>query len=174
MSEFARTLWDLLGLSDNHRRARQRRTAVALGQVSPGQRRGVMRQRYDALVEEMKQIYGIRVRTWRRSSSGCAWMVRYADGTVSKLVEAPYPKGPVSCAVFLHEIAHHAIGFGRYQPRCLEEYHAWRWALEVMQAKGLNVTPAVRKRMTDSVRYAVSKAKRRGLKKLPVELQPYV
>ncbi len=132
-----------------------------------------MRKRYEALVDEMKRTYEIRVRKWRSSSSGCAWIVRYDNGDERNLIEAPYPKGPISCAIFLHEVGHHAIGFGTYRPRCLEEYHAWQWALQTMEAKGLNVTAAVQKRMAESLRYAVQKARRRGLKALPEQLSAY-
>ena len=96
------------------------------------------------------------------------------DGSSARLVEAPYPRGPMSCAIFLHEVGHHAIGFGRYRPRCLEEYHAWRWSLDTMREYGFNVTPAVQRRMADSLRYAVHKALRRGLKRVPRELEPYL
>ncbi len=132
-----------------------------------------MRHRYDLLVEEMKQAYGIRVRKWRTSTSGCAWVVQYHDGTISRLIESPYPRGPMSCAVFLHEIGHHAIGFNTHRLRCLEEYDAWRWAIDTMRERGLNVTAAVEKRMDEAVRYALRKARRRGLKQLPAELEPY-
>jgi hypothetical protein len=132
-----------------------------------------MRQRYDDLVVEMKRTHGVRVRKWRTGSTGCAWVVRYDDGTESRLVEAPYPRGPVSCAIFLHEIGHHAIGFDTHRLRCLEEYDAWRWALDAMRARSLNVTAAVQQRMAESLRYAVRKARRRGLKALPAELRPY-
>ena len=91
-----------------------------------------------------------------------------------RLIEAPRPRGPMSCAVFLHEVGHHAIGFGRYRPRCLEEYHAWRWALAEMRARGFSVTPAVERRVTEALRYAVDKARRRGLRRLPAELVPYL
>ncbi|MBT8483936.1 MAG: hypothetical protein KJO43_00045 [Phycisphaerae bacterium] len=123
---------------------------------------------------EMKNAYGVRIHRWRSSSSGCAWEVRDRRGVVSRLIEAPYPRGPMSCAIFLHEIGHHAIGFGRYRPRCLEEYHAWAWAIDAMRANGFNVTAAVQKRMADSLRYAVAKAQRRGLKRVPRELLPYL
>ncbi|MEE9128496.1 MAG: hypothetical protein V3T84_00630 [Phycisphaerales bacterium] len=162
----AATLWDLLGLT-------KRKRPSAPGNPQPPAR-PPMRRRYDALVVEMKQTYGIRVRKWRSSSTGCAWIVRYNDGDERRLIEAPYPKGPTSCAIFLHEVGHHAIGFGTYRPRCLEEYHAWQWALQTMRAKGLNVTAAVEKRMAESLRYAVQKAQRRGLKSLPPQLGAYV
>ena len=80
----------------------------------------------------------------------------------------------MSCAVFLHEVGHHAIGLGAYRPRCLEEYHAWRWSLETMLELGFNVTDAVRRRRDESLHYAIAKASRRGLKRLPVELVPFL
>lgn len=160
--DFAPSLWHLLGLAPRPAPPKRARP-----------RRGVMQARYDELVREMKAAYGVRVRRWRTSSTGCAWVVQYHDGTVSRLVEAPYPRGPISCAVFLHEIGHHAIGFDTHRLRCLEEYDAWRWALETMRARGLNVTAAVERRVDESLRYAVAKARRRGLKRLPAELAPY-
>ncbi len=133
-----------------------------------------MRERYDALVVEMRRRYGVRVRKWRTSSSGCAWELHGHDGSTVRMIEAPRPRGPMSCAIFLHEIGHHAIGFGRYRPRCLEEYHAWCWAIETMRERGLNVTAAVERRMDESVRYAVEKARRRGLRRVPPELIRYL
>lgn len=130
-----------------------------------------MAARYEALTRQMLREHDVRVRKWRSSMSGCAWEVYYASGRVSRLIESPKPKGPMSCAIFLHEIGHHAIGFGRYRPRCLEEYHAWRFAIEQMEVHGIKVTDGVRKRMDESLRYAVDKAKRRGLRQLPVELE---
>jgi hypothetical protein len=132
-----------------------------------------MAERYDAMTRDMLQLHGVRVRRWRTSMSGIAWQIRYKDGRVTKLIESPRPKGPMSAAVFLHEIGHHAIGFNVYKPRCLEEYHAWFFSIQQMEALGLNVTDAVRRRMHQSLRYAVQKAQRRGIKALPPELAPY-
>ncbi len=130
--------------------------------------------RYDAVVQAMLTQYGIRVRKWRKSMSGVAWMVEYTDGRLVRLIEAPKPKGPMSAAIFLHEIGHHAIGFNVYKPRCLEEFHAWRWSLEAMQQQNLNITDQVRYRMHLSLWYAVSKAKRRGIRSIPAELVPFM
>jgi hypothetical protein len=132
-----------------------------------------MESRYEAVTRLMLKTHGVRVRKWRTSMSGVAWCLTYRDGTVKRLIEAPRPRGPMSAAVFLHEIGHHAIGFNVYKPRCLEEYHAWRWSLEAMHAHGLNITDQVRYRMHASLWYAVAKAKRRGIKSLPAELEPY-
>ena len=133
-----------------------------------------MKARYEELVVDMKRRYGIRVVRWRSSTSGCAWQVHYKDGTMARLIESPHPRGPMSCAVFLHEIGHHAIGFKTYRPRCLEEYHAWRWSFETMIALDLNLTEAVRRRRDDALHYAIQKAARRGLKRLPGELIPFL
>ncbi|MEM1424330.1 MAG: hypothetical protein AAGH64_10040, partial [Planctomycetota bacterium] len=129
--------------------------------------------RYDELVRTMLDRYGLRVRKWRTSMSGVAWEVHYRDGSVSRLIEAPRPRGPMSAAVFLHEVGHHAIGLRTYAPRCLEEYHAWAWSLRAMEENGFNVTDRVRRRMAESLAYAVHKARRRGLKRLPSELEPF-
>lgn len=122
----------------------------------------------------MKQRHGIRVNRWRSSTSGCAWQIEYHNGSTSRLIEAPYPRGPVSAAVFLHEVGHHAIGFYRYKPRCYEEYMAWMWALQAMRDNHITITPRVEKLVDQCLRYAVAKARRRRLKKLPVELVKYL
>ena len=129
--------------------------------------------KYDAIVEQMKHTYGFQIRKWRTSMSGCAWELKDRQGNISRMVESPYPKGPMSCAIFLHEVGHHAIGFHTYKPRCLEEYYAWAWSLESMHANGIKVTNGVLKRRDDSLKYALAKALRRGLKRIPEELIPY-
>lgn len=183
MSWIGETLWDFLRPRRQSSRDRATNSAMARSRVSaPGRINTIrlakpkssMQLRYDALVEEMKRLHGIRVRKWRKSSSGVAWAVRYADGKVVKLIESPYPRGPMSCAIFLHEVGHHAIGLGVYKPRCLEEYRVWQWAIEEMRARGFNVTEAVLRRVDRSMRYAVGKAKRRGIQSVPAELQAYV
>ena len=167
MTTIQRTLWDLV--------TRKPRRKPSTRPDAPSVRRtGAMAERYERVTRAMLATHGVRVRRWRTSMSGVAWQVTYADGSVSKLIEAPRPRGPMSAAVFLHEIGHHAIGFGTYTPRCLEEYHAWRFALDTMRAEGLNVTERVLSRERESVCYAIAKATRRGLKRLPHELEPYL
>jgi hypothetical protein len=179
------TLWDIIEpLIPGRRKAKgreaasSRRSVARQGKpVSPPLRSPAagpsMQDRYDRVVQEMLALHNIRVRKWRTSMTGMAWYVTYRDGTVSRLIESPRPKGPMSAAVFLHEVGHHAIGFNVYKPRCLEEYHAWRWSLEQMEALGLNVTDQVRLRMHQSLHYAVEKAKRRGIREVPSELAPF-
>jgi hypothetical protein len=132
-----------------------------------------MAARYDEITRQMLERHGIRVRRWRTAMTGIAWEVRYRDGSTARLIEAPKPKGPMSAAVFLHEIGHHVIGFNVYKPRCLEEYHAWAFAIAQMESLGLNITDNVRRRMHLSLRYAIQKAQRRGLRQLPPELEPF-
>jgi len=178
------TLWDLL--KPAKRRAAERRaheTSPSDPQAprapKPSQRatatsRLTMRERYAQMQRDTLREYGVRVHRWRSSMTGCAWEVHYHAGGVSRLIEAPRPKGPMSAAIFLHEIGHHAVGFGVYKPRCYEEYKVWEWALAEMDRRGLNVTPAVRQRMRDSLDYAMHKARRRGLKHIPDEFARYL
>jgi hypothetical protein len=133
-----------------------------------------MQVKYEQITKQMLSKYGVRVRKWRSSMSGVAWQVTYRDGSVSKLLESPKPKGPMSAAIFLHEIGHHAIGFHTYKPRCLEEFYAWKFSIDTMHELGLNVTDRVHERMHDSLHYALAKALRRGLKRVPQELEPYM
>lgn len=174
----ALTLWDLLPSRAKRKPAPRRRIEPARPAAPvPSQAKKpptAMQVRYEQATREMLAKYGVRVRKWRSSMSGVAWQVTYQDGTVSRLIESPKPKGPMSAAIFLHEIGHHAIGFGTYKPRCLEEYYAWKFSIEAMEELGLNLTDRVHERMHDSLHYAVEKALRRGLKRLPEELLPYV
>lgn len=130
--------------------------------------------RYDRVIAEMVVRYGVKVRRWRKSMSGVAYEIEYRDGTRKRLIESPRPRSPLSMAIFLHEIGHHAIGLGRYKPRCLEEYHAWMFSLRAMEENGLEVTDKVRTRVKRSLEYAVSKAARRGIKNLPPELHEFI
>lgn len=125
---------------------------------------------YTPLVDEMKKCYDIRVRRWRKSMSGVAWRVRYSDGRVQHWIESPFPKTRISLAIFLHEVGHHAVGWGVYRLRCEEEYRVWLWALAKMRELGIEPDARTLRRFERSMQYAVGKAVRRGLKSLPVEL----
>jgi hypothetical protein len=102
--------------------------------------------------------------------TGCAWRVRFSDGRSINWIEAPRPKTPISLAIFLHEVGHHVIGFDRYRLRCEEEYHVWLWALGQMEDLGIPPTAAVLRRFDRSMHYAVAKAIRRGVRRLPEAL----
>ncbi len=129
---------------------------------------------FPAIVEKMKKRYDIRIHKWRSSMSGCAWRVYHHDGRVVNWIESPYPKTPISLAIFLHEVGHHAIGFQTYKKRCEEEYHVWVWAINEMRKLGVEPDARVCKRFELSMQYAVGKAMRRGLKMLPEPLNQFL
>ena len=170
------TLWDLLRkpaappviVRPGSQPTRSKRTRAKSPRATPAL------DRYQTMERTMLAEHNIRVRKWRTSRSGVAWEVHYRDGTISRLIESPRPRGPISAAIFLHEVGHHAIGFNTYRPRCLEEYHAWRYSLEQMERWSLNITQRVLDRRHDALHYAIAKARRRGLKRLPAELIPYL
>jgi hypothetical protein len=126
------------------------------------------------IVEEMKSRYDIRVRRWRPSMSGKAWRVYYHDGRAVNWVESPKPRTPISLAIFLHEVGHHVIGFQKYRRRCEEEFHVWMWALNEMRRHGVEPNEKVHRRVELSMRYAVDKAVRRGIKQIPETLLRYL
>ena len=115
----------------------------------------------------------IRVRRWRRDMTGCAWQTVHADGRRVCWIEAPVPRTPISLAIFLHEVGHHAIGFDTYRRRCEEEYHAWQWALARMRLLGVEPDGRTLARVEVSLRYAVDKAVRRGMTVVPASLVPF-
>jgi hypothetical protein len=128
---------------------------------------------FSPIVAAMKAAHDVRVRRWRRNMTGCAWRVYFHDGRVINWVEAPRPRTPISLAIFLHEVGHHVIGFDAYRLRCEEEYHAWAWALAEMRRWGVEPDAKVSRRVELSMRYAVDKAMRRGLKRLPDALHRF-
>lgn len=133
------------------------------------------RQRYyDAMVEELKARYKIAIRKWRKHMSGVAYELKYRDGTIKRLITAPRPRSSVSASIFLHEVGHHAVGFRRYKPRCLEEYYVWQWAFREMQTRQIPIDLRVLRHYRRSMFHYVCMAKRRGLKELPDELHQFL
>ncbi len=128
---------------------------------------------YSPIVRMIKVRHRIRVRRWRGNMTGCAWRTEYRDGRVINWIEAPVPRTAISLSIFLHEVGHHVIGFDRYKRRCEEEYHVWQWALAQMRALGVEPDDRVKRRYALSMRYAVGKAIRRGIKDLPQELKQF-
>jgi hypothetical protein len=129
---------------------------------------------YEPIVAHAKLRHAIRVRRWRRNMTGCAWRTRYRDGSVVNWIESPYPRTPISLSIFLHEVGHHVIGFDTYRLRCEEEFHAWDWSVREMRRLGVEPDAKVLRRFELSMRYAVDKAVRRGLKRLPTTLLPFI
>jgi hypothetical protein len=129
---------------------------------------------FATIVRDMRRKYDLRIRKWRTTMSGCAWRVYHADGRAVNWIEAPYPKTPISLAIFLHEVGHHVIGFEKYKKRCEEEYHVWLWAIKEMKKLGVEPDERVQRRFDLSMQYAVDKAVRRGIKQLPLTLHRFV
>ncbi|MEY5060164.1 MAG: hypothetical protein RIS45_85 [Planctomycetota bacterium] len=146
--------------------------------VMPSPPRGIdherpAQRRYDAIVGEFLATHGLRVRCWRRSLSGLATLRIFRDGRQERTIESPYPTSPLRLAIFLHEVGHHVIGLGTFRPRCLEEFHAWRYAIDRMNELGVPTEGTVQRRFERSMRYAVAKSTRRGIRRVPAELAPF-
>ena len=128
-------------------------------------------------IEYAETVDGARIAIKRKPAEGTPVVFVHGLAVNADLWDVPPIDGPGfsfrGLPTVLHEVGHHAIGLKTYSPRCLEEYHAWAWALNTMREHGFNVTPSVERRMAESLQYAVAKAARRGLKRLPVELQPF-
>ena len=191
MSGFFATLWDMLRPPARVAEQKVADTKAAETQVvepkiarevasSPRRKRAkrekapTKAERFEAIARVQLERYAIRVRKWRRGMTGIAWYVTYTDGRVQRLIEAPRPKTEMSLAILLHEVGHHAIGFNTYKPRCLEEYHAWQYAFRAMAEHGVEITEPVKRRYDASMRYAIGKATRRGIKAIPEELRGFV
>jgi hypothetical protein len=125
------------------------------------------------ITNEIRKRYDIHVRRWRRTMTGKAWRVYHHDGRVVNWIESPQPKTAISLSIFLHEVGHHVIGFEKYRRRCEEEFHVWMWALGEMRRFGIEPDARVLRRVELSMRYAVGKALRRGIKRLPELLQQF-
>jgi hypothetical protein len=119
--------------------------------------------RYAPQAIQLLGEFGVRVCHWRSNMTGIAWL-----GHPRRPIEAPHPKSPLSFAVLAHEVGHHANG--RLRPRWREEQLAWEFALEHMARLGVPVSEAVTERYHQSMRYALVKALRRGLREIPPEL----
>lgn len=127
---------------------------------------------YEALVAEFKNRYKISIRKWRSQMSGAAYELQYRDGRIKRLITAPRPRSPVSAAIFLHEVGHHAVGFHRYASRCLEEYYVWQWAFREMTARNIPVDDKVLRHYRRSMHHYVRIAKHRG-EYIPHELHAF-
>ena len=136
---------------------------------SPALRRAI----YAQMVGELKARYKISIRKWRSHMSGVAYELKYPTGMIRRMVTAPRPRSPVSAAIFLHEVGHHAVGFRRYAPRCLEEYYVWQWAFREMLQRNIPVTPRVLAHYRRSMYHYVHLARKRSVP-IPHELHEFL
>ena len=81
MKTIALTLWDLLAKPDTP----AQRTSIKQSNSKPRP----IQAKYDALVEQMKETYGFRIRKWRSSMSGCAWELKDKRGNITRMFESP-------------------------------------------------------------------------------------
>jgi hypothetical protein len=128
---------------------------------------------YAQLVWELREKYKISIRRWRSDMAGVAYELTYQDGRIKRLIAAPRPRSPVSAAIFLHEVGHHAIGFRRYEQRCLEEHYVWQWTFREMAGRGIPITQRVLRHYQRSMYHYVRRAHRRG-EHVPMELSHFV
>lgn len=147
---------------------------LTLSAVRSGGHASARHRFYDALIRELNQKYRITVRKWRSQMSGAAYELHYSHGGIKRIILAPKPRGSVSAAIYLHEVGHHAIGFGRYQLRCLEEYYVWQWAFREMRHRAIPVDQRVLRHYKQSMCHYVRLARREGIKDFPALLQPFV
>jgi hypothetical protein len=158
------------------------RGAIADGKLPPGPRarrtdcltQSRIRHGYAAMTHELKARYKISIRKWRRHMSGVAYELVYRDGRIKRLITAPRPRSPVSAAIFLHEVGHHAIGFRRYSPRCLEEFYVWQWALREMASRNIPITPRVLRHYHRSMHHYVRQARKHHPHHIPDHLHPFL
>jgi len=123
--------------------------------------------RFAAQAACLLREHDVRVCHWRANMSGIAWI-----GHPRRPIEAPHPRSALSFAVLAHEVGHHVLG--NVRPRWREEQLAWQFAFGQMEALGVPLTAAVHERYAASMRYALAKALRRGLREIPEELAQFV
>lgn len=123
--------------------------------------------RFAAQASDLLRTHNVRVCHWRSNMSGIAWI-----GHPRRPIEAPHPRSALSFAVLAHEVGHHVLG--NLRPRWREEQLAWQFAFTEMDALGVPLTTVVRERYAASMRYALAKALRRGLREIPDELAEFV
>jgi hypothetical protein len=117
---------------------------------------------YRQLVADVKARYKISIRKWHTRMAGVAYELQFQDGRIKRLIAAPRPRSPVSAAIFLHEVGHHAIGFHRYSQRCLEEYYVWQWALREMTARQIPIDDRVLRHYRRSMQHYIRLAQLHG------------
>lgn len=104
-------------------------------------------------------------------------MYGHAKHHTRKIV-VPKSLGYLGFAIFCHEVGHIVLGHcdaPNKKYRCQEEYEAWKYAQDTFKRLGIPFKRRVAARMKRSLRYAKSKALRRGMlqSNLPTELKKY-
>lgn len=104
---------------------------------------------------------GCVVTKWRQKMTGGAY-----THSPEWRIEVPEPRGPISYAVFAHEVGHQMLHRKdtreRKVPRWQEELEAWMWALATFERFRLPKVELAKRDCEDSMAYAFSKALRRS------------
>jgi hypothetical protein len=98
----------------------------------------------------------VTVRKYRSGSTGTAYTEADDWG-----IEAPHPRGPVSFAVFAHEVGHQLKHRDGSRPRWLEEIEAWEFALSCFERFELPGVERARASAARHLRYTAARLARR-------------
>jgi hypothetical protein len=112
---------------------------------------------YERAAAALLASSGCTVRRYRTKTTGTAYTTSDDWG-----IEVPRPRGPVSFAVFAHEVAHQLLHRSNSKPRWLEEIEAWEFALDCFPRFELSGVERARRDAARSLRYAFLKAGRRA------------
>jgi hypothetical protein len=110
---------------------------------------------YEAAGRKLVAKHRVTVRKWRRRNTGTA-------APLSRQIEAPKPRGPISFAVLAHEVGHVVLHFSGRRYRWVEEVEAWEFALKQFDVYGLDGVERARADAVKGIAYAFAKAERRG------------
>ena len=111
---------------------------------------------YQDAADVLLRETGCTVRKWRQNTTGTAYTKSDDWG-----IESPRPRGPLSFAVFAHEVGHQLLHRHNSAPRWLEEIEAWEYALEQFDRFELDGKDDAQTRGAKSLRYAAHKASQR-------------
>ena len=113
---------------------------------------------YEEAAEVLLRESGCTVRKYRSSNSGEAFTSSKDWG-----IEVPRPRGPMSFAVFAHEVGHQMLHRGNEsKPRWLEEIEATEYALAQFERFRLDGAEEAKKREARNLRHSAKKANRRA------------
>jgi hypothetical protein len=111
---------------------------------------------YEQAAAVLLRESGCTIRSYRSRNTGVAHTDAADWG-----IEVPHPRGPVSFAVFAHEVGHQLLHRNSSRLRWLHEVEAWEYALAQFDRFDL---PGVERARVDaalSLRYAAAKTLRR-------------
>jgi hypothetical protein len=115
-----------------------------------GQLKG--REPFLSAADTLLRETGCVVRKWRTNNTGRAFT---SDPDWS--IEVPHPRGPVSFAVFAHEVGHQSLHRDSWRPRWLEELEAWEFAYAQFKQFDLPGVERSQREVAQRLRYLARK-----------------